>query len=169
MGGYPNHPVAQDYALFVRIALKYEIGNIAECLVEYRMHDSNITLRKKNSIREELRKILSYQLQLLSIDIQHSPIDILLDIIAGSRYSVKEYYMIYSKIIIQNRKKKLYPIDELERMFFDHWYNIVMEKGGTKTFLLFVKTPVFNWTHATGKQWRRTFKKSLKHILGRSK
>src|SRR5690606_34870006 len=53
IGGYPNHPVAQDYALLVRIGLKYEIENLPEYLVEYRMHDSNISLQKKKTVREE--------------------------------------------------------------------------------------------------------------------
>lgn len=166
VGGYPNHPVAQDYALFVRIGLRYEVENLPEYLVEYRMHDSNITLRKQNLIRQELRDILSYQLNLLSVDTQGIPIDILLDIIAGSSYSINEYYTIYSEIILRNREKKLYPIAELERMLLERWYDIVMEKGKEKTFFLFLKKTIFNRKYVTAKQLRRTFKKSLRHILG---
>lgn len=165
VGGYPNHPVAQDYALFAKIALKYEVENMPEYLVEYRIHDTNISLRKKNVVRNELQDILLYQLNLLLSDTKHINLNILLDPVSGSTHTVNEYYTTYSEIILRNREKKLYPTAEMEQMLFEHWYTIVMEKGGAKTFLLFLKKPVFNKEYATSKQLRRTFKKSLKHLF----
>ncbi|NGM63271.1 glycosyltransferase [Sphingobacterium sp. SGG-5] len=165
VGGYPNYPVAQDYALFARIGLKYEVGNLPEYLVDYRMHDTNISLRKKIVVEQVLQDILLYQLNLLLPRIPPISTNILLDPVMGSKYTTNEYYTFYREIIIQNRKKRLYPKRELEQILFENWYAIVIEKGKAKTFPLFLKGPIFNWKYATGKQLRRTFKKSIKHLL----
>ncbi|HLT89176.1 MAG TPA: glycosyltransferase [Sphingobacterium sp.] len=166
IGGYPNHLVAQDYALFSRIALKYEVDNIPEYLGEYRMHDNNISIRKKHLADEQLRAILRYQLDKLLPETSHIDLDILRSPVINSKYSPEEYYAVYREIILHNRQRKLYPIVELERIFFDNWYVIVMEKGRSKTFPLFLRKPVFNRRYVTAKQIRKTFKQSLKYLLG---
>jgi len=166
IGGYPNHLVAQDYALFSRIALKYEVDNIPEYLGEYRIHDNNISIRKKHLADEQLRIILRYQLDKLLPKTDHIDLDVLLTPIINSKYTPEEYYTIYREIILHNRQKKQYPIGALERIFFDNWYIIVMEKGKSRTFPLFLRKPVFNRRYVTAKQIRKTFKQSLKYLLG---
>lgn len=166
VGGYPNHPVAQDYGLFARIALKHEVDNIPEYLGEYRMHDTNISIRKKNMVETQLHAILFYQLDKLLSDSKHINPDILLSPIQGSPYSLEEYYAVYREIILENRVRKLYPIAELESTFHNNWYYLVMEKGKSRTFSFFLRKPVFNKRHATAQQIRRAFKQSLKHLLG---
>lgn len=165
IGGYPNHLVAQDYALFSRIALKYEVDNIPEYLGEYRIHDNNISIRKKDLAAAQLRIILHYQLDKLLPKTDHIDLDILLTPILDSKYSPDEYYTVYREIILHNRQRKQYPIVELERILFDNWYVIVMEKGKSKTFPLFLRKPVFNRRYVTAKQIRKTFKQSLKYLL----
>lgn len=166
IGGYPNHLVAQDYALFSRIALKYEVDNIPEYLGEYRMHDNNISIRKKHLASAQLRVIMQYQLDKLFPKTDPIDLDILLTPIVDSLYSPEEYYAVYRKVILHNRQRKQYPIVTLERIFFDNWYIIVMEKGQSKTFPLFLRMPVFNRRYVTAKQIRKTFKQSLKYLLG---
>jgi hypothetical protein len=47
LGGYPaNAPQAEDYALWLRFALQYEVENLAERLVLYRMHSGQVSQRK---------------------------------------------------------------------------------------------------------------------------
>lgn len=166
VGGYPEHPVAQDYALFSRIALKYEVDNIPEYLGEYRLHDNNISVRKKDLLHEQHRAILRYQLEQLLPDASHIDLDVLLTPVVNSKYSPKEYYSVYRDIIIHNRQRKHYPVIELERIFFRNWYVIVMEKGKTQTLPLFLRKPIFNKRFVVAKQLRKTFKQSLKYLLG---
>ncbi|MBD1424938.1 glycosyltransferase family 2 protein [Sphingobacterium arenae] len=166
IGGYPNHLVAQDYALFSRMALKYEVDNVSEFLGEYRIHDNNISIRKKDLAAAQLRIILRYQLDKLLPKTDHIDLDILLTPIINSKYTPDEYYTVYREIIHHNRQKKQYPIVELERTFFDNWYAIVMEKAKSNTFPLFLRKPVFNGRYVTAKQIRKTFKQSLKYLLG---
>ncbi|RZF59567.1 glycosyltransferase [Sphingobacterium corticibacterium] len=166
MGGYPNHPVAQDYGLFSRIALKYEVDNIPQYLGEYRIHDNNITDRKRHLADTQLRAILFYQLDKLISHADDIELDILRKPVIGSKYTPKEYHALYTEIILQNRKRKQYPIKELEQILYNNWYMIVMEKGKSKTFPLLLRNPIFNRRYVTAKQIRKTFKQSLKYLLG---
>lgn len=166
MGGYPNHPVAQDYGLFSRIALKYAVRNIPEYLGEYRIHDNNITDQKKHLAKTQLRAILLYQLDKLLPTTAKIDLEILLNPLPGSIYSIEEYYTAYCSIILNNRLKKQYPIAELERILFEKWYYIVMEKGMSNTFLHFFRKPIFNRKHVTAKQVRKVFKQSFKYLVG---
>lgn len=165
IGGYPDHTVAQDYGLFVRIAQKHKVENLPEYLVDYRMHDSNITLRKKNSIRQELKEILSYQLNLLSIDHEDIYTATILDPIQQSTHSIDRYYTVYKRIILQNRKINAYPPQALEQLIMEKWFTVIMEKGRAKTFGLLFKRPIFSRKSVTFKQIRKAFKRSLRHIL----
>lgn len=166
MGGYPNHPVAQDYGLISRIALKHDVYNIAEYIGEYRIHDHNITDQKKHLVKTQLRTILLYQLdKLLPSTLQINP-DILLDPIQGSIFTLEEHHKVYHNILINNRIKKQYPIQELERILLDKWFNVVMEKGKSKTLPLFFRKPIFNRRYVTSKQLRRVFKQSFKYLVG---
>lgn len=166
VGGYPAYVAAEDYGLFSRIALKYEVDNIPEYLVEYRIHGNNISLQKKDILEAHLNDILAYQLDKLLPSITNLDPAILLSPVMGSKYSPKEYYTLYREIILENRKHKQYPITELERIFFNNWYAIVMEKGKSKTLPLFLSKPIFNSQYVTAKQIRKTFKLSLKYLLG---
>ena len=165
IGGYPNHTVAQDYALFARIALKYEVDNLPTYLGEYRIHDNNITDRKKHLTENQLRMILLEQLLLLIPNTAQKSLDILRTPIHESKYSIASYYRVYREIILQNRQKKQYPIRELERLLHENWYEIVMAKGKWKTFILFLRKPVFNATWVTSKQLRRVLKRSIRQLF----
>ncbi|MBD1420248.1 glycosyltransferase [Sphingobacterium chuzhouense] len=166
VGGYPPYIAAEDYGLFSRIALKHEVSNIPQYLIEYRIHGNNISLQKKDIMEAQLKDILFYQLDKLSLSITNLDPAILLSPVTGSKYSPKEYYTLYRSIIFENRKHKQYPTIELERIFFNNWYAIIMEKGKSNTFPLFLRKPIFNQQYVTAKQIRKTFKQSLKYLLG---
>src|SRR5690606_41064915 len=63
--------VAQDYGLFSRLALQYEVANLPEYLSEYRIHNSNITDRKKHLSKMQLKSILFEQLNKLLPNTKH--------------------------------------------------------------------------------------------------
>ncbi|PRD46218.1 glycosyltransferase family 2 protein [Sphingobacterium haloxyli] len=166
VGGYPSYFAAEDYGLLSRIALEQEVDNIPEYLVEYRLHDNNISIQKKDILEAQHTAILLYQLNRLLPNACDTESDILLTPVLGSKYSLKEYYTLYREIILQNRNHKQYPVEELERIFFNNWYAITMEKGKSATLPYFLHTPVFNPRYVTAKQIRKAFKQSLKYLLG---
>lgn len=166
-GGYPNHPVAQDYGLFSRIALKYEVDNIPLHLGEYRKHYNNISIRKQNLIAQQLSSILFYQLDKLLPDTKNIDPQILLTPIEGSHYSIADYYILYREIIVNNNKKRIYPIDCLHSLLYNNWVAIVMEKGRLNTFTMLLSQPIFKLSFATAKQIRKAFKQSFWSLVGR--
>jgi len=165
-GGYPNHPVAQDYGLFSRIALKYEVDNIPLHLGEYRKHHNNISIRKQNLIAQQLSSILFYQLDKLLPDINRIDPQILLTPIEGSHYSIADYYKSYREIIVNNNEKRIYPVDCLHRLLYNNWVAIVMEKGQLNTFPMLLRQPIFKLSFATVKQIRKAFKQSFWNLVG---
>lgn len=166
VGGYPNHPVAQDYGLFARMGLKYEVDNLAKYIGEYRIHDNNISLRKKDMLRAQLEAILFHQLDKLLPHPEHIAPEVLLSPVEDSPHDLHAYYSVYSEIIKHNRQRKQYPIEALERLLHDNWYTLVMKKGKSGTLSSFLRRPVFNSRYVTTKQLRRAFKQSLKYLLG---
>lgn len=165
MGGYPNHPVAQDYGLFSRIALAYEVDNIPLYLGEYRKHGNNISVRKQNLVDEQLSAILFYQLAKLLPDIKDVNPQLLLRPVNESPYSLEDYFMLYREIILQNRAKNVYPINDLQRMLYNNWVVLVMQKCRQSTLLKLLRQPIFKSRYATAKQIRKAFKQSFWSVI----
>jgi glycosyltransferase involved in cell wall biosynthesis len=60
VGGYPvDFAVAQDYAMWLRIVLRYEVANLPEVLVQYRIHSEQISHKKLGKQRAAARKLQS--------------------------------------------------------------------------------------------------------------
>jgi hypothetical protein len=60
IGGYPaDFAVAQDYAMWLRIVLRYEVANLPEDLVQYRIHPDQISQKKLRKQRAAARKLQS--------------------------------------------------------------------------------------------------------------
>lgn len=164
VGGYPNHTVAQDYALISRVALKHEIDNLPEYLVEYRIHDDNISSRKKALVRDELTSILSFSLSSLLPNFNDKDIEIILDPINQSRHSLEDYFKTYSHLLINNKKKGQYPIDELIQILCNNWYTIVMEKGRSGSVFQLLRPPIFDKRYVSWKQIRKAGKRSIYYL-----
>lgn len=53
VGGYPVFPdIAEDYALWLRLAEDYRVANLPERLVQYRVHGAQVSQRKIRLMRE---------------------------------------------------------------------------------------------------------------------
>jgi len=58
LGGYPTQfPVAEDYALWLRIAANYKVGNLRDVLVQYRVHGAQVSQRKIRYMREMTKRV----------------------------------------------------------------------------------------------------------------
>lgn len=66
--GYRNdYPRCQDYDLHMRLAKKYKLGNLPECLVYGRIHDHQITSQTEELGNEKKREIIRNQLTALGV------------------------------------------------------------------------------------------------------
>ena len=71
--GYRNdYPRCQDYDLHVRLAKKYKLGNLPECLVYGRIHDHQITSQTVELGNEKKREIIRNQLTALGVTFTES-------------------------------------------------------------------------------------------------
>jgi glycosyltransferase involved in cell wall biosynthesis len=62
MGSYdPEYPAAEDYETLRRIATKYDLANLPECLVDYRVSREGISVtRRRRQLFDRLRIQLKY-------------------------------------------------------------------------------------------------------------
>lgn len=165
MNGYQNHSLAEDYSLFTRIALKYEVDNIPEYLISYRVHDNNISRLKLKDLEEMHYPILAQQLQQLDIDCSRHNLEIILTPFSMSKFTLNEYHKLYKTLITSNRKIKAFPILEFERILCEKWCELVMRKSKKDAIFQLFRTPIFQKKFVTAKQIRKAFKYSIKHFL----
>jgi len=62
MGRYaPEYPAAEDYELLRRLGTRYELANLPECLVDYRLSSQGISLqRRRRQLLDRMRIQLKY-------------------------------------------------------------------------------------------------------------
>lgn len=165
MGGYPPYSIGEDYGFFSKIALKYEVNNIPDILLEYRSHGSNISKQKRQELDTVHQHIMSNQLDNLLPTHNLNDIQMMLNPISETKYSIDEYYNLYTNIVTQNRIKKLYPIKELERIIFNKWCSVIVEKGKSNLFGLYLRSPLFNKEFVTFKHVRKIIKKIVRNTF----
>lgn len=164
-GGYHNYSTAEDYELFIRISDKYEVDNLTEYLVEYRVHGDNISTTQLPLLQQAVLDMKADQLKRLGIanDLAHCEMVSLQSF--QNKYMLKDYFKLYKDLLYTNRKNNFFEIHSFEKVLFDRWFNVIMNKGDKTAFLMLFKPPLFDWSKITPRQFRKTFKKSLKEIL----
>ncbi|SIO49073.1 glycosyltransferase family 2 protein [Chitinophaga niabensis] len=129
----PGFEPAEDYDLFVRIAEKYPIRNSRKYVVYYRVHDQNVTNRKKSERKLGDITIVKYQLEKLGITptpeniaIQHlfitkefadSPITL---------PQIEEHLMLLKK---NNKERKVFEPRYFDAVLMWQWTMAVLSKS----------------------------------------
>ncbi len=62
-----DFPPAEDYDLWVRASFETKIDNLPKVLIHYREHGNNISVRKREIIKQNTKKIIAYQLERLGL------------------------------------------------------------------------------------------------------
>jgi len=165
-GGYQNHPLAEDYDLIARIALSYEVDNLKLALVDYRKHDNNISTIQQEKLQAELYPIKEKQLAQINIALTPIIYEVLSYHPIKTNHNLLVYEMVISKIMEQNNLRKVFPSELLNKKLFIIWFEAILYKSSYKAFPLLFRKKIFSWDYVTFKQIRKTFKLSLKSILG---
>lgn len=164
MGGY-QEPFAEDYDLFLRISNKYHVANSSSLLVSYRMHGQNVSNKKGVEIINRLLPIKGKLLTSMGLPADSDYQKIMALPYIWQEVSVEKYKDLYAKILNQNKRITRFNEALLEEYMFNKWYDVVFQLGKEKSFGLFLAKPMFSWKYSTFKQFRKTFKKSLKSIF----
>ena len=165
--GYHDFAPAEDYELFTRIANKYAVDNIDVVLVKYRDHDHNTSVVQATTGRVKVQEIKKNQLTRLHIEADQRLIDVFYSMLVHEfdHFEFSDYLSLFTKLKVANRNLMIYPTEAFEKRLFDYWYNIIMIKKakGNALALLFNKK-LFKLRYLTAKQFRKSFKLSLRGI-----
>lgn len=167
-GGYRDLAPAEDYDLSFRISLKYQIANLDEVLVAYRIHDNNISSRQaeKQGIAE--RMIIKNMHNALQIQLDENLINLHHQLMYHPVASIPtlDYFHLLKVLKQGNLTSKRYPINTFNRMLFNKWFNLLRERKEKKILFYYFRKPLFERTFVTFKQLRRAFKQSVKESIG---
>ena len=165
--GYRDFAPAEDYELFTRIADKYVVDNIDSILVKYRDHDYNTSVVQASIGSLKVHEIKKNQLRQLHIEADQKLIEVFYSVLISNfeRFDFSDYLSLFSKLKSANQKLKAYPEEAFERKLFEYWYFILMIKKakGNALSLLFNRK-LFKIKFLTAKQFRKSFKLSLRGI-----
>lgn len=167
IGSYREFDPAEDYDLALRIAEKYRIENLEEVLVKYRIHETNTSYNNRGRLFRSLTGIVKDMH--LRLGIPESAI--LLK--AHSSYftgddgglTASDFYTLFCEIKDANKRLKIYNEEELNKLLFNKWYDVLTKKGGRNSLYLLFSNPFFKSSYLSFKQVRRAFKRSLKSLL----
>lgn len=168
VGGYQVH-LAEDYDLWIRIAMNHEVDNLNLPLVKYRKHDNNISKIQEEKLRAELYPIKQKQLEKINIKISKEIFEIMTQYPTQNKYSLEEYRQVILNILQQNNSYKFFEPYTLRKKLFSLWYEAILNEPNYKALPLLFQKDIFSWEYVTFKQIRKTFKLSLKSIFGISK
>jgi glycosyltransferase involved in cell wall biosynthesis len=165
--GYNDFAPAEDYELFTRIAAKYAVDNIDAILVKYRDHDHNTSVVQASTGSLKVQEIKKNQLNQLDIEADQKLIDVFYSLLVSNfeHFKFSDYLSLFAKLKSANQKLKVYPAEAFERRLFETWFNILMiKKAKANALALLFNKKLFKIRFLTAKQFRKSFKLSLRGI-----
>ncbi|WP_131538478.1 glycosyltransferase family 2 protein [Pedobacter nototheniae] len=151
-----EYQYAEDYYLFSQIALNYEVANLNENLLLYRIHAENITSKKRVEMNQSEMKTINYLLSNLfgekvpeaNILIHHSFLTRNFDNI-----DMHKIEMHLLKIKNSNQKKQSYNNTLLEIMLQKEWFNFLFFSKEKNQLSKFIKSELFSIKHFNFRQF----------------
>jgi len=165
LDGYKNFAPAEDYELFIRIADKYPVANLDKILVKYRDHEHNTSVTQSQISTLKILEIKKIQLQNLNIHGDKRMADTFYSLLKWdfNANSLTDYLSLFTNLKLANKSLKKYPERDFEKMLFDYWFQIILTRKTKMNALVFLfNKNLFKWSYLTPKQFRKTFKLSLK-------
>jgi len=129
-----NFSHAEDYEFWVRLAKIVKIANIPEVLLNYRMHDNQISVVYNKNQSEVVANIKINQLLDLGIELNDQEKLVYLSLIDGRVNGSNNYLLqkkIIDKIIKANAVRKIYNDDLLLKKMVDLMKNVSKNSKGS--------------------------------------
>lgn len=147
-------PLSEDYDLWVRIASQNKVGNIAESLVNYRLHGSNISYVKAIQLQESYKNIIKQQLEKLGVSASEAELNMhvgigLLEVPADKEFVIKaEEWLL--KLREANAKTKIYQQQIFGKVTAKKWFDICKaSRLGLWSYIKLVKSPLMERQYLT--------------------
>jgi len=159
-----NLLLAADYEIIVKVSRFMKVGNINEELVKYRQHDNSELYLNKDKKDQYDQSILINQINELGLNPSEAELNIHHSIYKKFVHSVdKDYYLTLNwldKILIANRKIKIFPESEFYKKISGYWFNLM---NNPIQFNMKLLKPYFN--SPILKSSNRNFKDHLKFTI----
>jgi hypothetical protein len=148
-----DFPPTEDYELWVRIAQKHPIAILKDILVDYRVHDSNISFTQNS--RALLTVKLNHQQQLQQLGMNPTPEEIDLHYALGfgngkntDKYFIEKAEAWLLKIKEHNRINKIYDPKALTNVLGHRWAKICTSNPalGFRVLNPYFKSKILNLT-----------------------
>ncbi|MDQ8004976.1 MAG: glycosyltransferase [Pedobacter sp.] len=168
IGGYRDFPIAEDYDCFVRMSEMGVVTNLDSILVDYRIHGTNTTTIYADNLVVYQKRVIEYILSSIGLTEIETKTNLYYEIFSNqlSQANLEYYNRLLAEIKSANDKIKKYHIQEFKDILHRLWYSIVMDQNiKVNALKVFMASEVFNLNSFTAKQFRKVFKKSVKHIF----
>ena len=125
----PKFIHAEDYDFFVRVGKKFQLANIQEALLKYRVHSQSVSTQYKD-IQEQNSIIIKRQLfNSIGVDVTTKEID-LYRAISQYEYRSDETFIQEAKLFLEkltkaNDSSKVIEVNFLRRKMGEFWFNVV--------------------------------------------
>lgn len=158
-----NYEYAEDYYLFSQIALNYEVANLKEPLLYYRIHSENITSKKQHEMNNSEMKTMNYLLSNLFTE-QVSEREVLIHHLFLTRdfenidlHTIEAHLL---KIKSTNEIKQAYDHKLLSVMLQKEWFNFLFFSKEKNVLSAFINSALFSLKHFNFRQFiKLTLKK----------
>jgi glycosyltransferase involved in cell wall biosynthesis len=134
-----THPYMEDYDLFFRLKDKTSFANIDKVLYQYRLLSHNSTVKNYHTRLDRYRIFFNDVLTELDIDPNQKNIELHLEFFVhpATTFGIEEYRNWMNYLMLQNKKKNIYPQKELEELFIKKWEQLffkIVPRSLNKTF-----------------------------------
>ena len=164
VGGYRDIGICDDYELAFRLNELYPVDNIDQVLVQYRLHEHNISTEKEALMCEGEEYMVRYMHQILKIPydnhLQKTHLSFIRTI-PGYKAELLDYFQLLKAFKTANNKTGIFPKEEMGRILMLKWYEMIRQSKSRSSLSLFFKKPLFDSSYATPKMYRKMFKQAL--------
>ncbi|WP_394676574.1 glycosyltransferase family 2 protein [uncultured Sphingobacterium sp.] len=167
VNGYQGDILIEDYDLFYRISQKYAIENLEDYLVKYRIHGTNISIRKRDQLDQALYNLKIRQVNQFALNVECKYIAILLANFRSDNYTLEENFYILALLKEKNKQYNIYKQEAFSKELYNKWFEIVIRAGKFQTIKLLLKKPLFEWHICEFRHLRKGLKQTLSSFLKR--
>ncbi|WP_333625669.1 glycosyltransferase [Sphingobacterium siyangense] len=167
VNGYQGDILIEDYDLFYRISQKYAIENLEDYLVKYRIHGTNISIRKRDQLDQALYNLKIRQVNQFALNVECKYIAILLANFRNDNYTLEENFYILALLKEKNKQYNIYKQEAFSNELYNKWFELVIRAGKFQTIKLLLKKPLFEWRICKFRHLRKGLKQTLRSFLKR--
>lgn len=153
IGFTEDYKYAEDYFTFSQFAMNYNVANLKEPLLLYRLHNESITSKKNKEMIESELKTMAYLLSFLFEAVELKMIQIHHSLLRQSTtsFSAKETHNHLLQIFEANNTKKIFDHHILVKQLQKEWYGYLYKNKTKRSLQLYLSSPLVSFKNFSPK------------------